>query len=203
MTRLADRIMIRTHGRGRWVCTPNDFLDLGSRQAIDRALSRLVEAGRLRRAGRGRYDLPRLSDVLKMPAPVDLDLVVEALARRDGVRAAPGGAEAAHRLGLTDAVPAKVHYVTDGASRTVKIDGRTIHFRHAGPRTMRWANRPAASVVQALQWLGPDAAANARIVSILKRSLPAAVKLDLYGRNLPGWALPLAREIATDLATAA
>ena len=71
-----------------------------------------------------------------MPAPVDLDIAVEALARRDGIRIAPGGAEAAHRLGLTNAVPAKACYATDGASRTVKIDGRTIRFQHAGPRTM-------------------------------------------------------------------
>ena len=82
MPRLADKIMkrIRARGRGKWVCTPKDFLDLGSRQAVDQALSRLVNAGRLRRAGRSLYDLTRFSDVLKMPAPVDLDIAVEALA---------------------------------------------------------------------------------------------------------------------------
>ena len=43
MTRLADRIMKRlsTRGRGRWVCTPKDFLDLGSREAVDQAVNRL------------------------------------------------------------------------------------------------------------------------------------------------------------------
>lgn len=65
---------------------------------------------------------------------------------------------------------------------------------------MRWIGRPAAPVAQALRWLGPDAAADARVVSILKRRLPDAVKRDLYinGRDLPGWALPLARDVATD-----
>lgn len=207
MTRVADRIMKRmsAHGRGRWVCTPKDFLDLGSRQAIDQALSRLVKAGRLRRAGRGLYDLPRTSSVLKRPAPVDLDAAIAALARRDGIRIMPDGATAAHGLGLTNAVPAKVNYTTDGASRTVTIDGRTIRFRHAGPRVMRWAGRPAAPVAQALRWLGPDAAADARVVSVLKRRLPDAVKRDLYvnGHDLPGWALPLARDVATDRAAAA
>ena len=207
MTRVADGIMkrVRAHGRGRWVCTPKDFLDLGSRQAIDQALSRLVKAGRLRRAGRGLYDLPRMSGVLKQPAPVDLDAAVAALARRDGIRVMPDGAAAAHGLGLTNAVPAKACYATDGASRTVEIDGRTIRFRHAGPRVMRWAGRPGAPVAQALRWLGPDAAADARVVSILKRRLPDAVKQDLSlnGRDLPGWALPLARDIVSDRAAAA
>ena len=207
MTRVADKIMkrVNAHGRGRWVCTPKDFLDLGGRQAIDQALSRLVKAGRLRRAGRGLYDLPRTSGVLKRPAPVDLDAAIAALARRDGIRIMPDGATAAHGLGLTNAVPAKVSYTTDGASRTVTIDGRTIRFRHAGPRVMRWAGRPAAPVAQALRWLGPDAAADARVVSVLKRRLPDAVKRDLYinGLDLPGWALPLVRDIATDRAVAA
>ena len=205
MTRVADRIMKRVsaHGRGRWVCTPKDFLDLGSRQAVDQALSRLVKAGRLRRAGHGLYDLPRTSGVLRRPAPADLDAAVAALARRDSIM--PDGATAAHGPGLTNMVPAKVSYTTDGASRTVTIDGRTIRFRHAGLRVMRWAGRPAAPVAQALRWLGPDAATDARVVSVLKHRLPDAVKRDLYvnGRDLPGWALPLVRDVATDRAAAA
>ena len=110
MTRMADKIMkkVSAHGRGKWVCTPKDFLDLGSRVAVDQALYRLVKAGQLRRVGHGLYDRPRFSEVLKRPAPVDLDAAVAALARRDGVRIMPDGLVAANRLGLTNAVPAKV-----------------------------------------------------------------------------------------------
>ena len=135
MTPMADKIMTRVsaHSCGRWVCTPKDFLDLGSREAVDQALSRLVKAGKLRRGGHGFYDMPRISNVLKRPAPVDLDAAIAALARRDGVRIMPDGLAAANQLGLTNAVPAKASYVTDGHSRTVKIDGRTVRFRHAGP----------------------------------------------------------------------
>jgi hypothetical protein len=47
MKSTADRVMdkVRVRGRGNGVFTPKDFLDLGSRAAIDRALSRLVELG--------------------------------------------------------------------------------------------------------------------------------------------------------------
>jgi len=37
----------------------DDFLDLGSRDAIDQALSRMTSAGDIRRITRGLYDLPR------------------------------------------------------------------------------------------------------------------------------------------------
>ena len=202
MTGIADKIMqmVSVHDRGRWVCTPKDFLDLGSREAVDQALSRLVRAGRLRRVGHGLYDVPRISNVLDRPAPVDLDAAIAALARRDGVRLMPDGLAAANQLGLTNAVPAKASYLTDGHSRTLRIDGRTVRFRHAGPSVMKWAGRPAAPVVQALRWLGPHAAADGEVVSTLNRRLPDEVKLDLLrnSRDLPGWALPLARSIASD-----
>ena len=202
MKRTTDQIMERVskHDGAAWLCTPKDFLDVASRQAVDQALSRLVKAGRLRRVGHGLYQQPRISGVLKRPAPVDLDAAVAALSRRDGVRMMPDGLVFANQLGLTNAVPAKVSYVTDGHSRTLKIDGRTVRFRHAGPSVMQWAGRPAAPVVQALRWLGPRAAADGEIVSTLSRHLPDDVKLDLLHnrRDLPGWALPLARMVASD-----
>ena len=206
MIRIADKIMQRVsvHHTGRWVCTPKDFLDLGSRQAVDQARSRLSKAGQLRRVGHGLYDVPTISSVLSGPTSVDLDAVIAALARRDGVRIMPDGLVAANQLGLTNAVPAKASYVTDGHSRTLKIDGRTVQFRHAGPSVMRWAGRPAGPVVQALRWLGSRAAADVEIVSMLNRHLPDSVKFDLLHNSsyLPGWVLPLARSIASDQADA-
>ena len=166
---------------------PKDFMDLGSRAAVDQALSRLAKEDRLRRVGHGLYDMPRTSRVLKRPAPVDLNAAIDALARLDGMRIMPDGLTAANGLGLTSAVPAEVSYLTDGHSRNLNIGGRTVRFRHSSPRVMRWAGRRAAPVFQALRWLGRDEAADARVVSILRRSLPDDVKRDLLqnSRDLP------------------
>lgn len=207
MASVADRITktVTEHGGGAWVCSPRDFRGLGSRDAVDRALSRLVKAGKLRRIGRGLYDTPRFSTVLGRPAPADIDAAVSALARRDGVRVMPDGLAAANRLGLTNAVPTKASYITDGPSRTLKIDGRTVRFRHGRPRIMQWADRPAAPVVQALEWLGTDAAGDPRVVAILRRRLPDEVKHDLAQNinDVPGWAVPLAHRVVSDRETLA
>ena len=206
MTPIAHKIMksVSEHDRGKWVCTPKDFLGLGSREAVDQALSRLVKAGQLRRVGHGLYDMPRMSDVLKRPAPVDWDAAIAALARRDGVRIIPDGLVAANQLGLTNAVPAKASYVTDGSTRALKIDGRTVRFRHAGPSVMQWAGKPAAPVAQALRWLGPDNATDPQVISTLRRHLSDDVKRDLVQNSggLPGWALPLVHSITADQAVA-
>ena len=199
MKGIAKKIMKRmsAHSSGKWVSTPKDFVDLGSREAVDQALSRLVKAGHLRRVGHGLYDRPRFSSLLNRPAPADIDVAVAALARRDGVRIMPDGLLSANQLGITNAVPAKACYITDGPSRALEIDGRTIHFKHVSPRVMKWTGRPSAPVVQALRWLGPDAAADKQVVTILNRDLPEDVKLDLLQNcgDLPGWALPIARSI--------
>ena len=203
---MAQKIMKRVseHDKGKWVCTPKDFLDLGSRGAVDQALSRLVKAGQLRRVSHGLYDMPRMSSILKRPAPVDWDAAIAALIRRDGIRIVPDGLAAANQLGLTNAVPVKASYVTDGHARTLKIDGRTVQFRRAGPSVMQWAGKPAAPVVQALRWLGPDKVTDPQVISALKR-LPDDVKSDLVQNrgNLPGWALPLVHSISVDQAVAA
>ena len=141
-----------------------------------------------------------MSKLLKRMAPVDLNAAIAAIARRDGVRIMPDGLVAANRLGLTNAVPAKAAYLTDGHSRKLKIGGRSVRFRHAGPSVMRWAGRPSAPVVQALRWLGPDIAADRQVGLTLSRLLPDVVKTDLRNnsQDLPGWALPLARLITAD-----
>ena len=156
MDYLSDKIMnrVRGHGRGKWVCTPKDFLDLGSRAAVDQALSRLVRRGLVRRVGRGLYDWPQKSTVLKRLAPPDTALLVAAIARRDGIRVMTAGMDAANRLGLTNAVLARARYLTDGASRHVKVGKRTIEFKHAGTRLMQWHGRPGCVVVNALLWFG-------------------------------------------------
>ena len=202
MASTADRIMKKVAARpiGQWVCTPKDFLDLGSREAVDQALSRLVKAGRLRRVGHGLYDRPRISKLVKRPTPVDMDAAIAAVARRDGVRIMPDGSAAANQLGLTNAIPARISFVTDGHSRTLKIDGRAVRFRHAGPSVMQWTGKPAAPVVQALRWLGRGTATDARVVSTLNRNLPAHVKMDLWHhlRDLPGWIRQLVRSLTND-----
>lgn len=200
VTGIANRIMkrVRAKGRGKWVCTPKDFLDLGSRTAIDQALSRLKKSGNLRRIGRGLYDLPRMSAVLRRPAPVDMDAALAALARRDAIRIMPDGIVAANQLGLTNAVPAKASYVTDGVTRNVKIGNRTVRLRHAGPSVMVWAGKSSAPVAQALRWLGPLASSDTKVSATLKSKLPDAVKKDLIRNraHLPSWAAPVLRSLA-------
>src|SRR6202050_3270086 len=135
MTQSIDsRILARIHGWGRGsVLVPGDFLDLGSREAVDLALHRLTRKGTIRRLARGVYDFPKEHPVLGLLAP-SADAVAHALAGRDRTRLQPAGAYAANILGLSEQVPAKALFLTDGSSRTVKIGPMTVQLRQTTPR---------------------------------------------------------------------
>jgi hypothetical protein len=135
------------------VWTPTDFLDLGSRDAVDQALSRMATAGDIRRVKRGLYDLPRPNKLTGKPTNPDPRRVIDALARRDQARMLGDGLTAANDLGLSDAVPAKIAVHTDARLRPIKLGAQTITFKPTAPSRLHWAGRPGMRIVQALHWL--------------------------------------------------
>src|SRR3954451_3276254 len=93
-----SKLLARIRGRGRGsVLVPGDFLDLGSRQAVDVTLHRLARKGTIRSLARGLYDYPKEHRVLGQISPT-ADAIARALAGRDRTRIQPAGAYAANLL---------------------------------------------------------------------------------------------------------
>jgi len=95
------------------VWTASDFVGLGSRSAVDKALQRLATSGELRRIDRGLYDRPRRNELTGKPTVPDYRAVIQAVARRDNARILLDGMTAANDLGLTTAVPARIEVFVD------------------------------------------------------------------------------------------
>jgi Family of unknown function (DUF6088) len=199
---IADRIMsqVRVRGRGKWVFTPKDFLDLGSRAAIDRALSRLVIAGKLRRIGRGLYDFPRQSKILQGAVPASLDATVQAISRRDQIRVMPNGIVFANDLGLTNAVPAKPSYISSGRTKIVLVGNRKVYLQHVSQKVIAWADRPGGQFVAAVLWLDKAIASAPDMIDLMRVKLADDVKQDLLQDLdlLPGWMASIAKKVCKD-----
>src|SRR5262245_54736941 len=150
------RDAIRLRGRGK-VFTSKDFLDLGGRDAVDQALSRLSRGGDIKRIGRGLYHYPRMNARLGIAVSPDADDIAQALARQTGTRVPPAGAVAATRLGLSTQVPGKLLYLTDGYSREVEASDLVFTFKHVAPKEFPPGSPTSAAVFQALRHLGQDA----------------------------------------------
>jgi hypothetical protein len=178
------------------VFTPALFAKAGSRSAVDKALQRLVERGALRRLARGLYDKPRVDPLLGTLWPT-VDEVVRALSGKDKLRLQPTGAYAANLLGLTEQVPARVEFLTDGTSRTVQVGPMRIVLKRTTPRQMAAAGRSSGLVIQALRSLGPAHIGPERLAR-LQRTLPAAERRALLDdlALAPTWMRPLLRQLA-------
>jgi hypothetical protein len=192
--KIVDRL--RRQGRGK-VFTPKDFLDIGSREAVDQALSRLAKAETVQRLRRGLYCYPRINERLGIAIPPDVDEIADALARQTGSRIVPSGATAANRLGLSTQVPAKPVYLTDGRSRQVRVGNFVVVVKHVSPKELPVGNRTSATVLQALRHLGKDAV-DSTVVSRIRNALSPRSRSQLLqdARYTTDWIADAVRRIA-------
>lgn len=160
------------------------------------ALTRLVRKGVIRRLARGLYDYPRKHDELGLLAPSP-DEVAKALAGRDAIRIQPSGGYAANMLGLSDQVPMKVVFLTDGPSRSVQLGKQQIVLKHTTPRNMATAGRTSGLVIQALRYLGKDHVDDS-IIKKLRDRLDDEQRDQLLKdlRYAPAWIAAIFRKLA-------
>lgn len=152
----------------------------------------------LRRLARGLYEYPREHPELGTLSP-DIEKIAKALAGKDQIRMQPAGAYATNLLGLSEQVPAKVIFLTDGASRTVKIGQQEIQLRRTTPRNMAAAGKLSGLIMQAFRHLG-QAHITAERLAHLKRTLPAKERQQLLKdlRLAPAWMHRLFHELAKE-----
>ena len=186
---------IQGHGRG-YAFSAKDFLDLGKRGAVDVALGRLVLAGKIRHVIRGLYDYPRQAKLLDGLLAPDVDQVAQAIARKTGTQIHSSGAWSANMLGLSDQVPAKVVYLTNGSTRSVRLGKQTIYFRHVHPKHL-WDDSKTSLVFQAIRFMG-KAAIGDKEVRRLRMVLSANDRLQFMkrARYNTGWVAEIARKVA-------
>jgi hypothetical protein len=167
------------------VLSPKEFLHLGSRSAIDQALSRLAREGGLLRVGRGVYVAPVSGRFgIRPPAP---GKVVESLAVQSGEVVAPHGAAAANALGLTQQVPFREVYVTSGRTRKIQLGRSEVLVKHVPNWMLALGTGPAGSAVRALAWMGPELARQS--IATLRQTLPSHEWASLASARagLPSW----------------
>ena len=154
MSSLPSRIISHAEEspEGTLLC-PSALLHLGSRAAVDQALSRLARKGELMRVCQGIYIRPIKTEFGIRPPAVES--VLESLSALWGETIVPCGGMAANALGLITQVPVRSVYLTSGPDRKLKVGGLTVELRHAPRWQLTAPHRLAGDAVRALAWLGP------------------------------------------------
>ena len=165
--------------------TNKQFLKLGSRASVDKALSRLVSEGVIQRIIRGVFMRPESNRYIGMVAP-GVREVVEVMAKDRGEIIQVQGADAANLLGLSTQIPMRSIFYTSGPSREFKIGNLTVQLRHVSRRKLLLAGKTSGIAISALWYLGKNNV-NSSVVRTIRARLTEKDFEELKGAQLPAW----------------
>lgn len=167
------------------VLSPKEFLHLGTRAAVDQALTRMTREGVLLRVGRGMYAAP-IQGRFGARAPAT-DAVVRAIEAASGEVIVANGAAEANALGLTTQVPTREVFITSGRSRKLQLGKRSVELKHGSQLQLLLGKRPAGMAIRAVSWLGPEQGSAA--LRVLRTKLPAGEwdAMRSARASLPSW----------------
>ena len=131
----------------------SSLLSLGSRAAVDQALTRLTKERTILRVARGVYVRPKENRFVGKVIPGTQEILT-ALAEARGEKLQTQGAEAVLALGLTTQVPMKSIFYTSGPSRKVHVGRQEVLLKHANSRLLALGNGPVGMAFAALWYMG-------------------------------------------------
>ncbi|MCR5770032.1 Transcriptional regulator, AbiEi antitoxin, Type IV TA system [Butyrivibrio fibrisolvens DSM 3071] len=133
-----------------------DFADIAGTDPTNKALSRLGEAGTIRRVIKGIYDKPLYSKLLGEYSSPNIEKVAQALARKYNWTIAPSGETALNFLHLSTQVPNSWSYISDGPYRKYDIGSYQVEFKHCANKEISGKSFITISVIQAIKYIGKD-----------------------------------------------
>ncbi len=151
-----DKILKRIKAKKRgWVFCAKDFHDLGSRNTIDKTLSRLSDDQTIIRLVRGVYYFPIIQKDIGV-IPPDMNAVAKTIADNAGIAIYPSGATSANMLGLSNQIPAQNIYLTHGKPITKHIGKNSIQFKHTRINPIPNTPTIVVMVLNALHYIGKN-----------------------------------------------
>ncbi|MBA3981349.1 MAG: hypothetical protein C0462_12185 [Alcanivorax sp.] len=149
------------------------FYSLGSRTAVQKAISRLTKEGVIERVAKGYYVRPKpLQSMPSIKTTASAEQVAKVWAKEHGYKLVSQGQEAAYRMGLQTQAPMKKVYWSNGPSREFRIGNQVVLVRHISSQKLRWEKEPEGALLRGLLVTPPESVE----VSTLKK---AAQRLSL------------------------
>ena len=175
----------------------DDFIDLGTPDAIRQTLARFCKEGLIIRVAQGIYCYPEIEEKLGLGIlQPSFEQIAEAMAKRDHARIAPTGVYALNVLGLSTQVPMNYVYLTDGSKRHVEIsNGRGITFKNTAPKNLAFQSRLAMLITFALKSLKKENIEDwqiKRIKDLLQNESKESVMADF--KLMPVWIRNIIRQ---------
>lgn len=176
--------------------TATDFLDIADIDPVNKALSRLVESGKIRRIIKGVYDKPVYSTFLQEYSAPSIESVSASLARKFNWTIAPTGETALNYLHMSTQVSNSWCYISDGPYREYSIGPFTLEFKHCANKEITGRSRMTIVAIQAIKAIGKDKIQQEDI-SRLAEALKDADKNKILeeARTATSWVYKILKEV--------
>jgi hypothetical protein len=181
---ILDKINSKTPGD---IFFPAEFRMLGTDDAIKMALSRLVKENTIERLANGVYFIPQFHHLIGRIKP-SLEMIANAIASRDHIQIKPTGMSALNKLGLSEQVPTRHVYITNGQPRTYHVAENEIHFKSASPKKLALKGPISSLIILAMDEMGQrkfDETLASKIKGLLKKEDPKLLENDMM--LAPSW----------------
>ena len=167
--------------------TTSVLMKYGARAAVDQALSRLANTGKIVRLTRGVYVRPEKNRFVGQVLPEPFK-VVEAIAKKTNETIQISGAEAARQFGLSTQVPTQPVFLTTGQSRRFNIGGLEVILKHVSRKKIPLPESKAGLAILALWYVGKEQVTNQTIEQIQKKlTRPEFEKFISSKEHMPAW----------------
>ena len=181
------------------IFSASSFSGLAPRNTIDQTLLRLTKSGQIRKISTGLFCIPKDHPILG-PLNPSLDDIVQAYGHKFGYQIQVHPLRAANMLGLSQQVPAKNIYLTDGPNRNLTLGGQDVILKHACPRKLLGIGTKASLIVQALYSFGVKGIDQA-LINKLKMLIDKddGQKLQDWLGLMPGWMQKVVNMLVSDV----
>ncbi|WP_312453049.1 DUF6088 family protein [Stutzerimonas nitrititolerans] len=161
------------------------FTGFGTKNAVSKAIARLVKRGELERVYRGIYMRPKPGLYVARARP-NLWQLISVIARQKHLSLQIHGANAVRRFGLSTQMPLIPIFYTNGASRSVFIGNAEIRLIRATPMVMQHAGTEIGMAISALYYLGKEGS-TPECITAIKNELRPEDFVKLLACKLPKW----------------
>lgn len=163
------------------IILPSDFKDLGTSTAIRKTLSRLVDQKVLVRMGQGVYVIP-IHDKLFGEVLPSMEEIAASLAEKEHVKIMPTGQYALNKIGLSNQVPMKMVFLTNGTKKNITIGKSSILFQPTTTKKLAMVGSISSLLFLGLEELDLKQINESeleKIINLLKKEDSKKLKHDL------------------------
>jgi len=169
------------------------FAEVGSRAAVDKAISRMVAAGALERVTRGVYMRPKVSRFAGVVRP-SATSVVHVVAKHNRETIQIHGSEAVRQFNLSTQMQIRPVYYTSGSSRELRYGKTVVQFRHVSQDKLQCAGTKAGLALVAMFYLGKKGL-SPEVLERIKSNLTTTERKRLTACKMPAWMQSAVRQV--------